>query len=206
MICGIDEAGRGPVLGNLVIAGVLCREEDVELLESMGVKDSKKLDAKKRAKLYDELISQFKYHVLNVLPRELDASNINRLEGVKFAEILNTLKPETAYVDCADVSPYNFKKYMSRKIDFECKLVVEHRADEKYPVVSAASIIAKVVRDEYIEDLKKEYGDIGSGYPSDPKTIAFIEEWFQKNRSFPHFVRKKWKTLNRIKNVKLTDF
>ncbi|MEE8403154.1 MAG: ribonuclease HII [Candidatus Hydrothermarchaeaceae archaeon] len=206
MICGIDEAGRGPVLGNLVVAGVLCREEDSGSLESIGVKDSKKLNGNRRAELYDELISQFEYHVLNILPCELDASNINRLEAAKFAEVINVLRPETAYVDCADVSPQNFEKYMRRGIDFECRLVVEHKADERYPVVSAASIIAKVVRDRYIEGLKEEYGDIGSGYPSDPKTIKFIEEWFQKHRSFPHFVRKKWKTLNRIKNVKLTDF
>ncbi len=206
MICGIDEAGRGPVLGNLVVAGVLCHEEDIGSLESMGVKDSKKLNGTRRAELYDELISQFEYHVLNILPCELDASNINRLEAAKFAEVINALKPETAYVDCADVSPQNFEKYMRQGIDFECNLIVEHKADERYPAVSAASIIAKVVRDRYIEELKEEYGDVGSGYPSDPKTIKFIEEWFQKHRSFPHFVRKKWKTLNRIKNVKLTDF
>ena len=206
MICGIDEAGRGPVLGSLVVAGVLCREEDIEILKSMGVKDSKKLKAERRTELYDELTSQFKYHVIEVLPSELDTHNLNRLEALKFAEVINMLKPETAYVDCADVSPDNFKNYISRKIDFECRLVVEHKADEKYQVVSAASIIAKVARDNCIENLKKEYGDIGSGYPSDPKTIAFIEEWFHKNHSFPHFARKKWKTLDRIKNFKLTDF
>lgn len=206
MICGIDEAGRGPVLGNLVVAGVLCRKEDIGRLKAMGVNDSKKLNAKKREELYKELKSQFKCHVLNIIPSELDASNINRLEGAKFGEVITALKPETAYVDCADASPQNFKRYISRKIDFDCNLIVEHKADEKFPIVSAASIIAKVSRDAQIENLKEEYGDIGSGYPSDPKTIAFLEEWFRKNRSFPHFARKKWKTLSRIGNVKLTDF
>ena len=206
MICGIDEAGRGPVLGNLVIAGVLCREEDIEILESMGVRDSKQVDPGTRSKLYGELTSQFKYHVIEVPPSEIDAYNINRLEASKFAEVINALKPKTAYIDCADVSPHNFKNHISRQIDFECGLVVEHKADERYRVVSAASIIAKVARDEYIENLKKEYGDIGSGYTSDPKTIAFLEDYFKKHRSFPHFVRKKWKTLDRMKNFKLTDF
>jgi ribonuclease HII len=206
MNCGVDEAGRGPVLGNLVIAGVLCHEDDVEVLKSMGVRDSKQINSKKRAKLYDELISQYKYHIIEVQPSELDTNNINRLEALKFAEVINALKPETAYIDCADVSLQNFKNHISRKIDFKCGLVVEHKADERYPVVSAASIIAKVARDEYIENLKKEYGDIGSGYTSDPKTIAFIETYFKKHRSFPHFARKKWKTLDRLKNFKLTDF
>ncbi len=206
MICGIDEAGRGPVLGNLVIAGVLCKEEDIGVLKSMGVKDSKKLNSGTRTELYKELTSRFRYHVLNVLPHELDASNINHLEAAKFAEVINELKPRITYVDCADVSPQNFERHRRKKLEFECELVIEHRADETYPVVSAASIIAKVERDKCIEDLKKKYGDIGSGYPSDPRTIAFIEEWFYKNRSFPHFARKKWKTLDRFRNARLTDF
>ena len=206
MICGIDEAGRGPVLGSLVVAGLLCREGDIEILKSMGVRDSKQIDPGTRTKLYAELTSKFEYHVLEVTPDEIDANNLNRLEAAKFAEVINTLKPKTAYVDCADVSPLNFKNHITTKIDIECSLVVEHKADERYHVVSAASIIAKVARDNHIENLKKEYGDIGSGYPSDPKTIAFLEEYFKKHRTFPHFARKKWKTLDRLRNFKLTDF
>jgi ribonuclease HII len=206
MICGIDEAGRGPVLGNLVAAGLLCRAKDIETLKSMGVKDSKQLDAKKRSAIYEQLTSKFKYHVSQATPDEIDNNNLNRLEALKFAEIINELKPETAYIDCADVSPENFKNHIKRNVDVKCSLVVEHKADERHLVVSAASIIAKVERDTYIENLKAEYGEIGSGYPSDPRTIAFIEEWVKKNKSFPHFARKKWKTLDRLKNFKLTDF
>jgi ribonuclease HII len=206
MICGIDEAGRGPVLGNLVVAGFLCREEDTETLKSMGVRDSKQVDPGTRTKLYAELTSKFEYHVVEVTPVEIDAHNLNRLEAAKFAEVINALKPKTAYVDCADVSPLNFKNHINADVDFECSLVVEHKADERHHVVSAASIIAKVTRDNHIENLKKEHGDIGSGYPSDPKTIAFIEGYFKEHRSFPHFARKKWKTLDRLKNFKLTDF
>ena len=206
MICGIDEAGRGPVLGSLMVAGLLCREEDIEILKSMGVRDSKQIDPGTRTKLYGELTSRIKYHVLEVTPDEIDAQNLNRLEAAKFAEVINALKPKTAYIDCADVSPQNFENHIIRKIEIECSLVVEHKADERHHVVSAASIIAKVARDTCIEDLKKEYGDIGSGYPSDPKTIAFLEEYFKKHRSFPHFARKKWKTLDRLRNFKLTDF
>ena len=206
MICGIDEAGRGPVLGNLVVAGLLCREKDIEILKSMGVRDSKQLDPKKRAILHAELTSKFEYHVVEATPDEIDAQNLNRLEAAKFADVINVLKPKTAYVDCADVSTDNFKKHISSKIDFNCSLVVEHKADERHHVVSAASIIAKVERDNHIESLKKEYGDIGSGYPSDPQTIAFIERYVKKHSTFPHFARKKWKTLDRMKNFKLTDF
>jgi ribonuclease HII len=207
MICGVDEAGRGPVLGSLVVAGVICEKKQEEDLKKIGVLDSKKLNAKSREKLYDQIISRFDYHSIKIQPLELDRSkNLNLLEGMKFAEIINTLQPELAYLDCADAAPRNFHNYVAKHLSFKCNLVVEHKADEKYPIVSAASIIAKVERDRDIERLKQEYGDIGSGYPSDPKTVAFLEDWFKENRSFPPFVRKSWKTLNRIVNSKLLDF
>jgi ribonuclease HII len=207
MICGIDEAGRGPVLGNLIIAGIICEKRDQDYLREMGIKDSKQLPPETREKLYDRIVSEFDYHVIRVKPSELNkCKNLNLLEGMKFAEIINTLQPSVAYLDCADVSPKNFRNYVARHIFYPCDLVVEHKADERYPIVSAASIIAKVERDRDIEKLKIEYGEIGSGYPSDPKTRTFLENWLKENGSFPPFVRKKWKTLGRLGNSKLIDF
>jgi len=210
MICGIDEAGRGSVLGNLVIAGVFCGEDEIERLEEIGVKDSKKLSRSERAKLYKKLVSEFKYLVIKISPLEIDKRrkriSLNELEGEKFAEIINVLKPEKAYVDCADAVPANFRSHIMKKLNHACELIIEHRADETYPIVSAASIIAKVERDEGIKKLGEEYGGIGSGYPSDPKTIAFIENWYRKNRSMPSFVRKSWKTVSRVKNRRLSEF
>jgi ribonuclease HII len=210
MICGIDEAGRGSVLGNLVIAGVFCGEDEVERLGEIGVKDSKKLSKSERAKLYKKLVSEFEYLVIKISPSEVDKRrkriSLNELEGEKFAEIINVLKPEKAYIDCADVVPANFRNHIMKKIDCKCELIIEHKADAAYPIVSAASIIAKVERDAGIEKLGEEYGDIGSGYPSDPKTIAFIENWYRKNRFLPGFMRKSWKTASRVKNCKLSEF
>jgi ribonuclease HII len=206
MICGIDEAGRGPVLGSLVIAGVLCDKEGEEYLKMLGVRDSKKLDPKTRERLHEEIVSKFDHYILKIPPKELDRYNLNFLEAMKFAEIIHILHPKTAYVDCADAAPKNFYKHIVRHLPLQCNLVVEHRADEKYPIVSAASIVAKVERDREIEKLKEEYGDIGSGYPSDPKTVAFLEKWFKEKQSFPHFVRKSWRTLNKVTNSKLLDF
>lgn len=208
MLCGIDEAGRGSMLGDLVIAGISCGEDDVERLRQIGVKDSKKLNERKRAEVYQKLVSGFRYHVIRVTPSEIDkrSMSLNELEGEKFAEIINILKPEKAYIDCADVIPANFRSHIMKKLNHACELIIEHRADVAYPIVSAASIIAKVERDKGIEKLGEEYGDLGSGYPSDPKTIAFIENWYRKNRSMPSFVRNSWKTASRVKNRRLSEF
>lgn len=211
MICGIDEAGRGATLGPLVIAGFLCAEKDLELLERIGVRDSKKLSKSRREKIYRQLAEKFKFHVIKILPRELDERvgrgiSLNELEGAKFAEVINVLRPSAAYIDCADVLPENFRNHILKILKHDCDLTIEHRADERYLVVGAASIIAKVERDAEIEKLKREYGDIGSGYPADEKTIAFIQSWYKKNRAFPDCVRKTWKTIDAVKNAKLAEF
>lgn len=208
MLCGIDEAGRGSVLGDLVIAGISCSEGEVERLRQIGVKDSKKLNERKRAEVYEKLVSGFRYHVIRVAPPEIDKRSIslNELEGERFAEIINVLKPEKAYIDCADVIPANFRGHIMKKLNHSCELIIEHKADVAYPIVSAASIIAKVERDNDIKKLGEEYGDLGSGYPSDPKTIAFIESWYRKNRFMPSFVRNSWKTASRVKNRRLSEF
>jgi ribonuclease HII len=206
MICGIDEAGRGPVLGDLVIAGVACNEENEEYMRGIGVQDSKKVSSRVRERLYKVITSKFEYCLIKITPQELDRSNINLLEAMKFAEVINTLMPNVAYVDCADVAPSNFFKNLSKYLFHSCSLVIEHKADEKYPVVSAASIVAKVERDRIIEKLKEEYGDIGSGYPSDPKTVAFLERWLKEYGTPPPFARKKWRTLSKLSNSSLLDF
>ncbi len=202
MICGIDEAGRGPVLGDLVIAGILLKEKDIEILKESGVKDSKKLTRNQREELYKFLVSNFEYHLIKVSPCEIDESrktiSLNEIEAIKFAEILNVLRPSRAFIDCVGTVPENFQQHINKKLDTKCELIVEHRADNTYPVVSAASIIAKVERDRGIERLKEIYGEIGSGYPSDPKTINFIHRYADENGNFPEFVRKSWKTSSRV--------
>ncbi len=210
MICGVDEAGRGPVIGPLVIAGVLASEEDFEALTQMGVKDSKKLAKNTRTRLYEEITKNYSYYSVKVAPRELDSlrkkMTLNKIEAIKFAEIINKLKPEKAYVDAADAVPANFKKAIEETLKQPTTLIVEHKADETYPIVSAASIIAKVERDRIIEKLSQKYGNIGSGYPADPTTQRFLKEWYQKHKSFPDIVRESWKTIDAFKNSKITEF
>ncbi len=211
MFCGVDEAGRGPVFGPLVIAGLISDEEGLENLDSLCKKDSKQTPKKMREKLYGILTENYHYHVAKITPEELDQGresglSLNRLEAIKFGAILEILKPQKAFLDCADVIPQNFLDAVQENSAHRCELIVEHKADEKYPIVSAASIIAKVERDREIESLCEEYGDLGSGYPSDPKTITFLEQWCRDKGKLPPFARRTWKTASRAQNKKLLDF
>lgn len=211
MICGIDEAGRGPVIGPLMVAGVMAPEKRLKVLEEIGVKDSKKLTKKKRSELYGVIKRHFTCFSIKLDPPEIDAlmgggKSLNNIEAMKFSEVINFLKPRKAFIDAADVNAKNFQRAIERRLELKVELIVEHKADENYPIVSAASIIAKVERDSIVERLCREYGNLGSGYPSDPTTVAFLEEWFEKNRRFPDFIRKSWKTLEPFKNKKLGDY
>ncbi len=207
MIAGVDEAGRGPVFGPMVLCGVLLDERILEGLKTAGVKDSKLLTPKRRETLA-ELISQkaAKCEIVELSPAEIDESrlvkkiNLNELEAMKFAQILDRLKPEIAYVDSTDPNPAMFKGRIQRHLQTKAKLVVENFADRKYVVVAAASIVAKVRRDQRITELRKRYGDFGSGYTSDPRTIAFLEQWVREHGELPEFARKSWETAQRIES------
>lgn len=200
LIGGVDEAGRGAVIGPLVIAGVAIEEDKEHLLLKNGVRDSKLLTHKKRQKLA-EFIEKVARDVIviNVEPCKIDTYmkqgvNLNRIETMKFADALSYLSPEKAYVDSPDVNPERLKKILGKMIRMEMELVVEHKADNKYPACSAASIIAKVAREDAIEELKKKYGDFGPGYPSNEKTMEWLRNWMDKNKKFPDIVRKGWAT------------
>jgi ribonuclease HII len=208
MIGGVDEAGRGSVIGPLVVAGVSVDENDLPKLVELGVKDSKLLSPQKR----EELIVHIKklaviHHVVFLTPAEIDAvveskrklHKLNRLEAKAMAKIITILKPDLVYVDASDVLADRFGEHILEELDFATKIVSEHKADLTYPVVSAASIIAKVERDRVISQLKKRYGNLGCGYPSDSKTVKFLEDWTTKFGEYPDFVRKSWKTAKRIK-------
>lgn len=210
-VAGVDDAGRGPIIGPLVIAGVLICEKDLSKLRDLGVKDSKLLSPQRRQKLAVDLTKlDVKFHVESLSPAEIDKvvatgrklHRLNRLEARTMAKVIDVLKPDVAYVDAADVLADRFRKHILENLSFEVKIVSEHKADVKYPVVSAASIIAKVERDRAIEKLKEKYSNIsemGSGYTSDPKTMEFLEKWYSKFRSYPECVRKSWKPAKELK-------
>lgn len=209
LIAGVDEAGRGPVIGPMIIAGVMFRGEDNIKLVEMGVKDSKLLTPKRRLQLYTKIIElsiDWTYEIIS--PKEIDQAVfyrrrtgyglLNQLEAEVMAKIINKLKPDIAYVDSVDVNEERFGKVIMEKITHGIKVISKHNADKIYPVVSAASIIAKVKRDSIIEEIKRRYGDIGSGYPSDPKTIRFIRKCIESGE-IPDFIRTSWSTFKRIK-------
>jgi ribonuclease HII len=207
-IAGVDDAGRGSVIGPLVIAGILVEEEKLPGLRDLGVKDSKLLSSHRREQLEQEIKKLvLKFHVVKLPPAEIDQvvetkkklHKLNRLEAHAMAKVIEALKPDIAYVDASDVLAERFKEHIAEKLPFKVKIVSEHKADATYPVVSAASIVAKVERDRAVQELTKKYGHMGAGYPSDPKTIRFLENWITKYGSYPDFVRKSWKPAKRLK-------
>ena len=213
LIAGIDEAGRGCIIGPLVIAGVLIKEENLPLLTKIGVKDSKLLSSKKRQTLATK-ITQIaeKHHIMKLTPKQIDQAvnskrkhhKLNRLEAQTMTQIINTLKPDKTYIDAADVNEERFKHHIQEDLTTKTKIISKHKADKIYPIVSAASIIAKVERDKEIAALKDEYGDFGSGYPTDQKTIHFLKQWLQTHVEYVGCVRKSWKPAKQAKNEKGT--
>jgi ribonuclease HII len=213
LVAGVDEAGRGCVIGPLVIAGVLIREEKIPALTRLGVKDSKLLSPKKREALSLEIMRLAeKSVVMKLSPKEIDCvvesgrklHKLNRLEAQTMAMVIEVLKPDEAYVDAADVLEERFKHHIQEGLSFKVKIIAKHKADRTYPVVSAASIIAKVERDKEIAALTVRYGDFGSGYLADPKTMKFLTQWLETHGEYPDCVRKSWKPARQAKNEKGT--
>jgi ribonuclease HII len=207
LVAGVDDAGRGAVIGPLVIAGVLTREGNLPKLRELGVRDSKLLSIRRRETLARQIKNAvLKYAVIKVSPSEIDdvvqhgvkLRRLNWLEAQTMAKIIEELKPDKVYVDASDVLEERFKQQIFECISINVEIVSEHKADRNYAVVSAASIIAKVERDKEVADLAKSYGDLGSGYPSDPKTISFLRQCLSKLGDYPGFVRKSWKPAKRV--------
>lgn len=199
LVMGIDEAGRGPVLGPMVVAGVVLDSDSDSLLQDLGIKDSKKLSSKLRSVFFEHINNEaywFKTTVIwpDVIDSFVNRKALNHLECDLMSQIIDSWgKPIKVYVDSPQ-KPEVFKSMIESRlntssIDIECSF----KADDIFPVVSAAGILAKVTRDTIMEELREEYGDFGSGYPADPKTKNFIEGF--NEATYPYFVRKSWKTL-----------
>ena len=230
MIAGIDEAGRGPMMGPLVIAGVIADEKDIPKLEQIGVKDSKLLTPAQREDLFDKIKTIVKdFRIMIVLPREIDDAvegkdglNLNWLEANKEAQIVSELKPEEVIIDCPSTNIQAFTDYIYVKLSgiigkaaSNIKIRAEHKADMNYVIVGAASILAKVTRDREIEKLKHIVGEnFGSGYPSDPYTKEFLaKNWKNPKILEMHIFRKSWQSYKNMakpseakKQTKLAKF
>jgi len=235
IIAGGDEAGRGAVLGPLVVSLVSINEGKAKKLSEIGVRDSKMLSRKKREFLFDDIYSLAEdVRTYAITPEEINnamRSNIslNELEAIHFARLIDESEanPKKIYLDSPDVIPEKFgirvsliskkplkvngvrrkgKNSSGSAATAVAKIIAEHKADVKYPVVSAASIIAKVTRDRAIEELEESLGfDLGSGYPSDKTTIDMIRRNLDNERLLKH-VRSEWKTLKLIRQLKIFEF
>ena len=209
MICGVDEAGRGPVVGPLVVAAVAVN--NAKDIANLGIKDSKQLTKSKRKELANLIKEKFNFAVEVIEPRIVDEyrrrNKLNELNREAFERLISKLDPNVAYVDAADVNENRFgsqiKASLTNKKDTD--VISMHKADAKIEVVAAASIIAKETRENEIEKLKDKIGDFGSGYPSDERTIKFLKSFYADNGKWPTGTRESWKTLERIRPVKTLD-
>jgi len=208
-IAGIDEAGRGPVIGPLVICCAFCKREDEKRLRRFASKDSKALTATQREEAYAKLKEFCTFRWVEISAADLNTlmkeMSLNDIEAKFMAELIKKLEDGDAIdvmIDMPDRYSWTFRKRMER---FGVnKFEAEHKADEKYPIVAAASICAKIMRDHKIEEIRKATCDFGSGYPSDPKTISALRGK-ETRRVLDAFVRSRWKTLDRIKQTKLFE-
>lgn len=206
-LLGLDEAGRGSVLGPLVVASASCDRKHERKLNKLCKKDSKQLSAKQRVEILDEIkkFCEFKDVTLSAeeITQQMEKDSLNTIEARAMASLIKNVKDADIMIDLPDRYAWVFRSRMDA-LDVT-RFEAEHKADEKYPIVAAASIYAKVKRDNEIELLKSNLSiDFGSGYPSDPKTRSALKNKASSEK-LSKFIRKKWKTLETIKQTKLFE-
>jgi ribonuclease HII len=200
-ILGLDEAGRGSVLGPLVVGAFLFEGDDPSVLRDAGADDSKALTARRRAEVRNALRALGEGAVHLVSAAEIDAGNVNALEEAAFVAFVRRLAPDRVYLD-APVHPAGIPKLRERLVRTTGVLdwVIEPKADATYPVVGAASIFAKLARDESMHVLGEE---LGSGYPSDPVTREWLRARLATDAPLPDFVRTRWGTIDALRQQAL---
>ena len=230
LFIGIDDSGRGPIIGPMVLAGVAATPKQIQLMKKQGVKDSKKLSRVMRENLYKIIKkNSVAHHIVKVYPKEIDSRasvglNLNDIEAIKAASIINSIMQDkefvsvnkkederpTVIIDCPSTNTKAWKLYVKKYVNHDAIFLVEHKADINHVIVGAASILAKVTRDAEIDKIKKQIGiNFGSGYPSDPNTVKFLGEYSKKFSNIGIF-RKTWATWHNLKSgqsqKKLGDF
>lgn len=218
-ILGIDEAGRGSVLGPLVVGSFLWQAGEgfdpastssQAALREAGADDSKALSAKRREGILPRLLSMGHARTIEIQPAAIDAGNLNRLEEDAIVELAAHARPDVLYLD-APVHPRGIPAlitHLGRMITAAGaplpRFVVEPKADGTWPVVGAASIAAKLRRDSAMQILREAHGpQLGSGYPSDPLTRAWLSGLLQRNEPMPACVRTRWGTLDVLRQQRL---
>lgn len=208
IIAGIDEAGRGCVLGPMVLAICAIDEKKDGFFRDIGVKDSKLLSKQKREDLFTIIEQNCIEYKIIVVPAEelnilMDGYSLNEIEAQKVVDLLKAIKSaDKVILDSPDTIAEKYtkrvrsilKKEDNKKFD-KLDILSEHKADYKYMSVACASILAKVTRDKLMNKL---VGFELSGYSSDPKTIDYLKNYFLEHKKFPEFTRLKWKTVDNI--------
>lgn len=202
-VLGVDEAGRGPVLGPLIVGGFAMDEDRLESLQELGVRDSKELASNLREEIYEQLGRYGRRETIALLPAEIDAAvargALNHLEARAFGEMIGRIRPDRAYIDACDANAPRFGTLVRRLSRWEGEVISRHKADRDIQVVGAASIVAKVVRDRAMVALGEELGaDVGSGYQTDPITIAFLKDHLPRADERPYWLRSSWRTTARL--------
>ena len=210
---GVDEAGRGPAIGPLVVSALNIPERDRSILRDLGVDDSKNLSKKNRNRLYKEILSYAESLDWTIglvicdarrIDEWMDDENLNSLEVLLFSEAIGDAAEPGGnleiFLDACDVDEERFGRMVSKTLGdgwHDCKIYSEHKMDSRDEVVAAASIIAKVSRDTAMEELSQELNvDLGSGYPSDPKTRKALEILCQED-VLADCIRRKWANVKR---------
>lgn len=211
IVGGVDEAGRGAVIGPMIVAGISFRERDTQLLEEIGVRDSKLLSRKERGAKYGRIVEIARSICVRIVPIEeiddnVSLKRLNLLEALSMAQVIDNINADTIFVDCCDVNQEKFRsiilKHVKRRLRRASSRKMEvfsfHHADSLNLAVSAASIVAKVIREEEIGNIRKIHREIGSGYPSDKKTARFIQSWIDVTGVPPPFARSSWRPVKKL--------
>ncbi len=207
IVCGVDDAGRGSMIGPLVIAGVAVKRGGIGRLREIGVRDSKALTPARREELYGQITEAAEcWHASRIGPSTIDRSvarhRLNALEATYMARVISRLGAGTAYIDSCDVNAGRFGRTVSSMVrsgggGVGCTVHSHHKADSRFAVVAAASIVAKVVRDREVARIAKRHGGrdaVGSGYPSDERTVRFVGKWIaESGGTAPPFARSSWR-------------
>jgi ribonuclease HII len=205
-VVGIDEAARGPVIGSMFVGGFMVDEEKLDSVEDLGVKDSKKLSDKKREKLAGKLREMGEPFLKEITASEIDdlreVMTLNEIEIQGFTEVIERADADKIIVDLPEPDGDRFIRKMKKELPAKFgdrDFIAEHEADDNFPIVSAASIIAKSARENHVDNLKQKYGyDFKSGYPHDSPTIEFLEKYVEEKGELPEETRRSWSTAERI--------
>jgi ribonuclease HII len=202
-VVGVDEAGRGSWLGPLVVGAFAVAQDQIEAVRVVGARDSKELSPRSREVVYERLERLGSCRSIDLPPSEVDRhvarKKLNELEASAFARLVREIGPVIAYLDACDVDARRFGRRVARLAGTGVRIVSRHHADRDFPLVGAASIVAKVRRDRAIARLEEFLGEpIGSGYPSDARTVAFVRRRVSADGPRPEWLRASWRTTKRV--------